>query len=142
MSAFVISITQMDLVVTAICSADQVYGQHIPQFAGEHTIDDSAATRIGRALFAMNVDAVTQRYSAKDAAEYWEVSLAKTYTYTRPRVVVPAAAFKAMQCLQYQCSEGNVPESDLYRELEAAQAIIARKIVEAMPSYQRAAWGG
>ena len=48
--------------------------------------------------------------------------------------------YKAMNCLSYQCSEGNVPESPLFKQLEAAIGAVACRVVDLLPEYEKAAW--
>jgi hypothetical protein len=52
----------------------------------------------------------------------------------------PIRVYKSLQCLTYQCAEGNVPETELYRFLEDLENTIAREIVHAMPEYDKAEW--
>jgi hypothetical protein len=49
--------------------------------------------------------------------------------------------FKAIHCLLYQCSEGKVPTSRLYDELNHAAGELAQRIVQDLPEYDKASWG-
>jgi hypothetical protein len=49
--------------------------------------------------------------------------------------------YKALNCYLYQCSEGNVPESDLYKALRSICNTLAHCIVNDLPEYQTAVWG-
>jgi hypothetical protein len=53
----------------------------------------------------------------------------------------PVEQFKAMCCLLYQCSEGKVPNTPLYGELNRAAGELAQRIVEDLPEYYKASWG-
>jgi hypothetical protein len=53
----------------------------------------------------------------------------------------PIEQFKAISCLLYQCSDGNVPNSPLYYELSHAAGELAQRIVQDLPEYDKASWG-
>lgn len=48
--------------------------------------------------------------------------------------------FKYLECLSYQCAEGDVPESAIYKELESLIGQIARAIVGKSDEYEQAKW--
>jgi hypothetical protein len=116
-----------------------------------YNYDYSDAMRIDKqklvdALYAMNVEAVHQRYgdtspltmpghvpTNKQLAQFGSIP----YRYTETTMV---QAFKSVQCLSYQCSEGNVPDSPLYKFLEELENIIAKQIVSDLPEYEKAKW--
>jgi hypothetical protein len=47
---------------------------------------------------------------------------------------------KAMHCLRYQCSEGNVPKMRFYRFLNRLIRLLESHIVHQLPEYERAEW--
>lgn len=115
-------------------------------------------TAIGRELFAMNWAAVHARYpsdtkeSAPGPCDISDIYGNFKYESPCPRVMpgllvsngnVPtrAAQLKACECLRYQCTEGDVPETSLFRALDALCEHIAREIAHATPAYKAAAWG-
>lgn len=141
MSAFIVSTECMDRVVRGFALALTL------------PLSDELSNDLGRQLFALNVEAVRQRYGNADdmMAEGWR---AEDYTFTEPPTLPDCPplvdSYKAMQCLHYQCSEGNVPEQKLYSLLENATETVKRKIrtehrmfgeIEDTPEYQRSAWG-
>lgn len=153
MSAFVVGSETMDRCVRAICAKDQ-YGQVVPQFAGLYTSEAKNRTEIGRRLFTLNVEAVMQRYpGCKDkpadmpgpTAPIPAAKLPARYTYEGSAIPASTrelpALVKALQCLRYQCNEGDVDKSPLYAELAAAIAALCEHIVEALPAYEGAPWG-
>jgi hypothetical protein len=154
MSAYVIDSATMGRVLRGLFARNH-YGQIVPLFDGEHTDpgDRRSAdpTELGRKLFAMNVEAVTQRYpdcrenpenlpgphgAERLATEYCAPSV---IGYRRDAAEL-TDFYKAIQCLLYQCSEGDVFESPLFLELQRAAATLACAIVELSPAYQRAGW--
>jgi len=89
---------------------------------------------LGLALRRMNAEAVGQRYDeapeADDAYQY--------RSETAPSAVV---FLKSLDCLLYQCSEGDVPERRLYKALEAIQARVCAHVARNLPEYDKARWG-
>jgi len=135
MSAFVVDTDCMDRVVR-----------------GFEIQSSGNCTRLGRDLFKLNIEAVRQRYGDpvdEMLPDGWTPS---DYVYVEPPAVpgVPSDvdSLKAMHCLIYQCSEGDVPEQSLYRILvELSQALERRVLdhhkiadIHDLPAYQRAAW--
>lgn len=153
MSAFVVTPKTMDIVVRTICAANR-YGQIIEKFAGFHTALPESPEAIGKALYRMNIRAVQDRYpdtvafpetmpgdidfAADEEALYHNVAGPGPLRLPTEMLV---AGVKAMGCLRYQCSEGNVPESALFKELEKATAAVSYEIVSRMPAYEAAPWG-
>jgi hypothetical protein len=126
MSAFIVDSTTMDKVVAAVLSRYE--GR---TFAGV-PVSCETAEAIGQALFQLNFDAVNQRYGEQNQSpEYkWRLSHA-----------TDIQQFKAVQCLSYQCAEGDVPERPLYRELEDLERLMAAEIIRHLPAYEHAPWG-
>ncbi len=89
---------------------------------------------LGKMLFDLNCKAVDARYGAGDNA-------GETYTYKPMPHNNIYQVLKYIDCLIYQCSEGDIPEtSDLYDAINQLSGEIAHKLVEAMPQYQQADW--
>lgn len=125
MSAFVVSGKTLNNVVSGIvnnpaCFANvlAVIGSNDPQ-----TISD--------ALNAMNVDAVNQRYGESAEAE------SVPFIDTKPSHIT---VYKSCRCLRYQCSEGNVPKTALYRALDEGIQTLGYEIINALPEYAAVAW--
>jgi hypothetical protein len=135
MSAFIVSETCMNRVVTAA-----LFHSNSPSFCGipipEYPEPDcKEGSTIGKVLYALNRAAVRSRYP--DKREF--ATVPKRYRYGRaddPK----AALLKAIHCLIYQCSEGNVPKRDEYRELAWLASNLAESIVRDMPEYRSADW--
>jgi hypothetical protein len=127
----------MDCVVAAILDHCDDFAGIPTRFAFSEAARAAAGTAIGRKLFALNRRALRERYGAKASG-----IVLPRYTFTPPAGKISLAqSYKCAACLQYQCAEGNVPESRLYRELDRALGHIAAAIVEASPEYDRAEWG-
>lgn len=90
---------------------------------------------IAKQLYNMNRDAVSQRYKDGSGGDYG-------YQF---RQTVPLSSmvvlFKKIQCLSYQCSEGDVPERDLFKKMEKVLDALAHDIVCHLKEYDKAIWG-
>ena len=129
MSAYVVSKKTIDIITT------YMHGKRYQHIAGYYpAIADaykSDATKLGQALWSMNVKAVDQRYEEKNPVNL--------YRYQ----VVPAhrmQVYKSLQGYLYQCAEGNVPESPLYKDVERMLHHIASDIISNLPAYEKADW--
>ena len=127
MSAFIVSKPTMDLAVMAIVKSDN---HELGRFGGVFN-----TTLLGRRLFEMNLEAVTQRYpdDTKDTVPGpCDISdIHDRYVFSEPGADADAGwiidpgedpELLALQCLRYQCSEGDVP--DTWPEYEQIDRII------------------
>ena len=127
MSAFIVSTKTMNLVVNAICT------QRARVFASLPVATHADRTALGEALFKMNADAVDARYG--------------DHNVPPPYVFEPIGAtlnkyqaLSCVRCLIYQCSEGRVPETKLYKRLDKISGELALEIVSELPAYRQAEW--
>ena len=93
-------------------------------------------------LWRMNARALFERYG--DKPEEFEADIV---AYANPHPSNdPYQLLKSATCLLYQCSEGNVPETTLYGELERATEALSDKLGNANMSgtrsarYEQAKW--
>ena len=128
MSAFIVTNKTMNLVVDGLayaaehCWSDRYWGMDLK-------IDRE---KVGNFLFKMNTDAVNQRYN--------EDTEAPQFKYLWLGTVDPIKSYKALQCLIYQCSEGDVPERVAFKELKQLEHALADCIISALPAYEKASW--
>jgi hypothetical protein len=120
----------MDLVVSAILKLRENLGRGT--FADVVIAREDAGDAIGKKLYAMNHEALWQRYGTlENCPPYrWQPAGYKT----------PVRSYKAVQCLLYQCSEGDVPETPLYAELESIKNHLATRIIGELPAYNAVPW--
>lgn len=138
MSAFVVSKETMDRVMRGVYVA----------LKGEPLQDHESQTVLARKLWAMNIEAVRQRYSHHpEITGEVERSTAEVAAYTAPfdrneplTVAKGCDAAKAIACLIYQCSEGDVPETGLFKALTLIEQKLCVVIVSLLPQYEHAAW--
>jgi hypothetical protein len=123
MSAYIVDKPVIDSVVEA---ADKY-----PHIWEKFFLDGNKLNKdlLGQSLWAMNTNAVNQRYNEKTNSPRY------AYKYGRGHRMKQLIDAKR---LLYQCSEGNVPETEpLYRQLETLIYELMSDIIRALPEYQR-----
>jgi hypothetical protein len=92
--------------------------------------------QIGQELWRLNELAVYDRYPDKMVCE----SGLPEFRY-RPKNYPLVQQYKSVQCLRYQCAEGDAPDkSPLFHEMTNLMNTLARVIAEDLPEYDSAAW--
>lgn len=110
--------------------------------------------RLGSALRQMNLRAVDARYPYDadgidpdgDMERLQAVAQAWGCTTTvktggmgvNPNLVY---GYKLINCLMYQCGEGNVPDEPLYKAMRTVESRLAHIIVSGLKEYDDAPWG-
>lgn len=104
--------------------------------AGFDPSDAKSMRGLGHEMFRLNIYAVDARYGDGEAEKF------RPLDYEFVSLMPPAKiqALKSLQCLIYQCSEGDVVERPLYQMLRDIEFAICRDIVGSLPEYDRAAW--
>jgi hypothetical protein len=105
-----------------------------------HRLEEIGITtqeELGKAMFDLNVNAVNQRYGDGQAATFRSLD----YQFTYELVLSTFQAVKSLKCWLYQCSEGDVPETPLYKIMDDYCNNVMYHIVSSNPQYERAAWG-
>jgi hypothetical protein len=138
MSAFMVNSNVMAKVVTAILlNLDTFDGEstcRVKLLAAPTDEQKEAGTKIGRKLFLMNRRALRARYGCSG-------DRLVEFLFEKWADATPVEQFRAIHCLLYQCSEGNVPNSPPYDELNRAAGELAQRIVQDLPEYEKASWG-
>lgn len=141
MSAFVVEDQTINSVVTFLANRAGGNGYYYPATIvadeGYDLSTDEGRRALGEDMFALNCRAVDERYGAGSASEFRPLD----YSYSRAGTSSKVAAFKALGCWKYQCSEGLVPESKLYRLMRDVYHAMAVDIVHGLPAYEKAPWG-
>ena len=133
MSAFVVSEGCINSIVTYLSAHTADFRRILENLSFDLSSDDGKE-RFANALFQMNWDAVEQRYGKEKGSGVHSLRFTPTF---RP----PVAVLKSCSCLCYQCAEGNVPETALFKALEDVSNQIAQRIVRGLPAYDNAPWG-
>lgn len=88
----------------------------------------------------LNVEAVRQRYGEDTAS--WADSESINFTKgAKNQRMTPPSLLKHLHCLRYQMSEGNVPETDGYKDLDSLIRTLADDIAENTLDYVMTPWG-
>ena len=117
-----------------------------------HMTGDDAANEYGRKLWAMNVDALTQRYDLDLSEIDGMMEDVNGYTFTEHKDTSGAQLLKSLHCFTYQCSEGDVPERLLFKDMIKLEGITEEGLSKGrqrlrfgcyepmIPGYDKAEW--
>ena len=95
--------------------------------------DNKKMTAFGKKLYKLNLKAVIERYDKKHGFE-----LAKyIFNYRLEKI---EQAYNSLRCFTYQCSEGNVPKTKLFKQMEELEMIVARMIADREADKIKAEW--
>jgi len=100
-----------------------------------HPNIQAKAAVFARQLYDMNLEAISQRYEdgINDGYDYkYESCLPMENQYQ---------LFANIRCLIYQCNEGDVPETDLFKKLEKICDALAYDIITETDEYKATSWG-
>src|SRR5437867_12648535 len=114
MSAFIVAPECINSIVTYIRENSGSFGWLRDEFGYDVTQAEDLG-RLASELFMLNCTAVDQRYGAGTAARDSSHALGFTFRLNHRDAV---AVHKAACCLEYQCSEGDVPERPLFKALD------------------------
>ena len=94
---------------------------------------DASTEKLAKDMFALNVSAVRQRYGKVDHV--------LTFAYSRIDLTPLIQTLKSLNCWLYQCCEGDVPKSDLYKFFDDVfQTYLLKRIVYDLPELEKAEW--
>jgi hypothetical protein len=131
MSSYIVSDRTINSIVTYIEKEKANEGEVsrlLMKYGYNHLTKDGLANK----LLEMNYNGTNQRYN-----EHKEVPKIE-FNYEN---VNDFQVLKNMHCLRFQASEGNVPDTKMFRFLDELTDIVSRDIVENLPAYRDAAWG-
>jgi len=129
MSAWLVGKETLASIAAGLCNLNQY-----DKFAKSDTEEE--ARKLVLSWNAMNIEALRQRYGDEN----------KPCKLPKKLPAAPSAVqlVKSLQCLSYQCSEGNVGEGCFVDEFKAIQGTISElceMIVRNLPEYEAAEWG-
>lgn len=94
-----------------------------------------AAEKLARDLLSMNIAAVHARYGEADSMMPDE-----PFTFAWEHSGDEWQLLKSLTCYLYQCSEGDVPQRELFKQLDTFRAQVAEALATSVPQYQEAQW--
>ncbi len=140
MSAFIVEDATINHVVSFINQLS-VHASPRRELAayGADLVTIEGQTELARAMFALNVSAVDQRYpDRKTCTDAPFRAEDFTYRYTWANEI---QAYKSLECWLYQCSEGDIPETSLlYNCMNRVRDCMAVELVRRLPAYEAAQW--
>jgi hypothetical protein len=140
MSAFMVEDKTINRVVTWL--RDEIKHMYfIPKKLAELGIDTGKPgweEQLGQAMFQLNIDGVTARYGKGEAESFRPLN----YKYSPTYALTAYQVLKSLQCWLYQCTEGEVPETELYKLFDQdIKVYLMSKIIDSLPAYEKAEWG-
>lgn len=93
--------------------------------------------RLAIEFFEMNKEAVKQRYNEKENTDY--IKIPDSFNWDGGKLN-KYQCLKSMECLRYQCSEGNIPKTRLYKFLDNLIITWQSYIMDGIPEYNQAGW--
>jgi len=93
--------------------------------------------RLAEDMFSLNVRAVNQRYGEGEAEKFR--SLDFKFQLQSPTSLIKT--LKAFECWSYQCCEGDVILSNLYKALGQVAIFLAWRVVHGLPEWEKEGWG-
>jgi hypothetical protein len=93
---------------------------------------------LGQEMFQLNIKAIDSRYGKGEARKFRPLD----YRYKVTEPVPLVQVLKSLQCWLYQCNEGDVPETELYKLFDNdVQLYLMNEIIDTLPEYRDAYWG-
>ncbi len=151
MSSYVVDNTTINRIIDALEWGTKGNGRVYPnpQYINETLLvfSKESGTELGNRLYKLNVEAVNQRYpDTVDKPDNMPRSIdeeGRHVSFQRVEGFPGSNKFqvlKSVQCLIYQCSEGNVTEHALYQALRDYEFALCRNIIDDIPAYKKAGW--
>jgi hypothetical protein len=113
----------------------------IPRKLKKLGIDTSVpgwAEILGHEMFLVNIRAVDARYGSSEAVKFRKLD----YRFEHTEAVPLEQVLKSLQCWLYQCCEGHVPETELYKLFNTdVRLYLMSEIIDTLPEYRNAVWG-
>ena len=100
---------------------------------------DKDMHKLASACAKLNADAVNYRYPHEEKCEPIPVNL--NFWQINKKADTAVQAYKNMQNWLYQCSEGPLMHSPLYKDMVRVKNALACYIVEKSNEYNKASWG-
>lgn len=128
MSAYLVSDNTINAILPYLFSKEG-------RFLGDPALGIDSKEELGKRMAHLNDEAMDARYGAGTAAS-------DRYIYRAGPAVSQVTALKQLRCWIYQCSQGSVPDSPLYRALDKLSfETLAYGIAGSLPEYTAAPWG-
>ena len=141
MSAFIVQDKTINRVVTWMAEETRrnpYFAQKIEQGLLLSTDDHQWEAKLARAMFQLNIDGVNARYGPGEAQKFRTLD----FTFRPEHALDKVQVLKSLQCWLYQCCEGRIMYSPMYRFFdEWVVRYLMSQIIDALPTYNKAEWG-
>lgn len=138
MSAFLVSGATLDAAVSAIWDhATDGRGILSRPLVVAHIVVNNRndLQKLTTALLALNIAAMEERYP-QDKGDH-----VPPHSFRQIEALDRVFGVKQAQCLLYQCAEGAVIETELFKALDSLVSTMCAEIVRKLPAYNAAPWG-
>lgn len=125
MSCFIVSKESIDAIVTAIIAQYSSREKALKQYRV------MSETGLGIALWRMNHDAYSICYG-ENSGQF-------DYTF-KPSPCSIVQSLKFLECLLHQCSEGDLQDTELWKQLDLERVKMLKMLVHITAEYQDAKW--
>lgn len=126
MSAYIVNDNTINKIVSFFKAT-----KHLPHIirefeaAGYNLNQDVDCSRLANDMFKLNVQAVNSRYGKGSAEEFRPLDF--QYRFVMPPVQIKT--YQEIKEWMYQCSEGDVPNSGLFKLIDTARDCLADHII-------------
>lgn len=117
-------------------SAFLIENETISAIANKYCLSNYPESKeaLAKELYDMNVKALNARYEDIEGMTI-EFKYIQTASFDSLY-----QALKSLRCYLYQCSEGDIPEEELYKSLRSNESETMNEIIELSPEYNSADW--
>ncbi|KKK51532.1 hypothetical protein LCGC14_3114020 [marine sediment metagenome] len=137
MSSFIVSISCMQNIIEGLFWHHQFRERYGNLYEKQNLYHESGDFNVlAENLYLLNQAGVMQRYPDKPDSNY--VKIPKFNWRNKP--VNDMQLLKSLQCLRYQCCEGDIDKEPLYKWLQDMISCLMDFIIDKMPEYDKAKW--
>ena len=142
MSAFIVGDDTINKVVSYIYATANgpdvsVFCKHTELYRMGYDVSDvHSCAELAQKMSDMNVAAVNARYGEDEAEKFCPLDFHFRIVHANLANVI-----KALESWHYQCTEGDIPELDLYQAMDEVHCILCAEFVHRTEEYEAIPWG-
>ena len=136
MSSWIVKPITINRIVSFLSWNDGgILGVRFKQMFGE--LNAKECEKLGQQMIKLNCRAVSKCYNQPiNKEKIKEYAFSDVWGTTAKKEQV----LKTLDCFLYQCNEGNISKTKIYKNLEKARQLLADEIISKIPEYDKAAW--
>lgn len=141
MPAFVVDDETINKVVSYIYAkangpGSSIYWKNTKLYKmGYDVFSDASCAELAQKMFAMNVAAVNERYGDGEAEKFRPLDF--KYWHVQASLI---PVIKALESWKYQCTEGKIPDSALYKAMVELRCLLCIEYVHQTDEYEASQW--